>query len=356
MKLLIITMGPGETSQGAALGRQAIRDKHDVTFGVILESNLHFLDGFTGNDKLLLSNGDKIKREIKSGGYDAVVFCNSKTLGKDKEFQTVPPKTKPLVVSLDSNWLFNQPEQFPYISWLDKIYLNFPQDVYENGLNGGGGQYSIPSNISKKILPIGLIPSYRPLEEPEKTEVRNRLGIQSGQKLVFTYIGSSVTYRKDFYQKYLLVFDALYDQFPEIRVVFLSGDEPDRPWIIKTGGQASSDNFYKFLASADLVFQHQGLGTLEQAISAQVPVIANVSRPVKHETTHTHAWEVEPFVRAGLCKIHFYDDPEKEIIDSIGLLLTPNSRLDMVDAQKAHYSVGEQAMLLDIVEMIERKK
>jgi len=352
MKLLIITMGPGETSQGVAFGAEAIRGKHDVTFGIILESNIHFLDGLSGIKKLILDNGEKIKQEIATGQYDVVVFCNSKTFGKDKEFHTKAPKNKPFVVSLDSNWLFNQPEQFPFISWLDKIYLNFPQDVYENGLISGGGQYFIPKDVSDRILPIGLIPSYKPLDEVEKEKVRNQLGLQLDQKLIFTYVGSSVTYRKDFYQKYLTVFDTLYKQFPEIKVVFLSGEEPNRPWIHKTGGQASSDNFYKFLASADLVFQHQGLGTLEQAISAQVPVIANVLRPDEHEKTHTHAWEVEPFVRAGLCKMHYYDDETNKIIESIKSLLFSDSRKNMIQTQKKHYSRGEETMLDDIKKLV----
>jgi hypothetical protein len=347
-KFLIVTMGPGETSQGAALGKYVLNAGHKVTFGVLLEENLHFLEKIKC-PKILLSNGNEVKKEVCSKKYDVAVFCNSKMYGVDKSFQNDPPPGRPFCVSLDSNWLFNQVGRFPFISWLNWIYLNFPKDVYKYGLVEKGGAYVIPEEVKKIISTVGLIPSYSPLAKKHREKVRNKLGLTKKQKLIFTYIGSGVTFHEDFINRYIKIIDVLHKKHSEIKVLYLSGEEPKKSWIIPVGGRVDSQTFYEYLASSDLVFQHQGLGTLEQAISANVPVISNVSPIRPGEKVHAHAWEIKPFERAGLCKMHYYNDLADEIDKSVEGLLYLKQREEMIEAQKTHRSIGEKNMLNEIL-------
>ena len=352
MKFLIITMGPGETSQGAALGKHLLSKGEDVSFVLLLEENRHFI----ANLKCPLwvtNDGDEVKSIISSGKFDAVVICNSKAKNKDEKFLAEPPLDKPYVVSLDSNWLFNQPDEFPYIQWLDKMYLNFPLDVYENGLLENGGNYFIPEEVSKNILPVGLIPSYERPSEKVLDDLRHELGLADDQKLIFSYIGSGITLRESFYEKYIAVMDEVYRNHGEkVKVLFLSGKVPDKPWILPLKNAVNSESFFQLLAASDIVFQHQGLGTLEQCISACVPVVANVVTPKPGHRTHEHAWEVQPFVKAGLCRLHFYDDDAKLIYQTIeSLLYDDDVRTEMIKNQKSHYICGEEAIYQDLKKM-----
>lgn len=354
MKILIITMGPGETSQGAALGKYLLNKGENVSFVLLLEENRHFVENF--NCPLVVTNnGDEIKSMISHGNFDVVVLCNSKALKKDEKFRNEAPTNKPFVVSLDSNWLFNQPERYPVIAWLDRIYLNFPLDVYKNGLAENGGNYIIPEKIAQKIMPVGLIPSYRKPDESVLKQIRKELGLTDDQKFIFSYLGSGVTFQKTYYDKYIAVFDYIYKKHGEkIKVLCASSQELRKPWILPLVTKPNSEKFYNFLAAADLVFQHQGLGTLEQCISANVPVIANVSNPDPDEEVHAHAWEVTPFARAGLCKIHYYNDPVEDISKTIeNLLENQDERAKIIQSQKDHYTSGEGEIYEDLLKGID---
>jgi hypothetical protein len=349
-------MGPGETSQGAALGKHLLSKGEDVSFVLLLEENRHFI----ANLKCPLwvtSDGEEVKSIISSGKFDAVILCNSKAMHKDEKFRTEAPLNKPFVVSLDSNWLFDQPDKFPYVQWIDKIYLNFPVDVYENGLAKSGGNYTIPSEVAKKIMPIGLVPSYEKPEESVLLKLRKDIGLLDGQKLIFSYIGSGVTLRKDFHDQYIAVMDEVYKNHGDkVKVLFLSGEEPDKPWILPLKIRTNSDVFYQLLAISDMVFQHQGLGTLEQCISATIPVIANVATPAPEEKIHAHSWEILPFVKAGLCKMHFYEDDVVAVSETIESLLYDDvKRGEMIQSQKEHYSCGEEEIHQDLINIIKEK-
>ncbi|HOX41216.1 MAG TPA: hypothetical protein PK263_03410, partial [bacterium] len=275
MKILIATMGPGETSQGSALARYLSDKGILVNFLVVRKENLHFVQGIKLCKASVCSTPSDLKTEIGSGQYDAVFLFNSKIFGKDSDFIKNAPSPKPPVFSVDSNWLFNQPEHFPYVSWLDRIFLNFPESIFAKGLAKNGGKYSIPDGVLKIIQPIGYIPSYRPLSEAEKRKTRQKIGIPEG-KIIFCYLGSGVTFRKDFFGRFLDILDHYFSLFGNTNLIFCGDQKVDRPWLTKQFVDPSVSEFSRLLAASDLVFQHQGLGTLEQAICANVPVITNV--------------------------------------------------------------------------------
>lgn len=347
MRVLILTMGPGETSQCAAVAKYLLEKKIGVVFGLQRPENKCFVDNLNCKKIIFNKSSDAINI-LQSEQFDFVVFGNSKLFGADQNFQNNKPKTKSYYVSIDSNWLFNHDGSFPYVKWLDRIYINMPETVFQNGLVNNQGYYNISQDVLEKIKTVGLIPSYPPLTETEKQEIRLSLGLNKQQKLITVYIGSGVTFRQDFYPKLVEVVDSICKIDENIKVIYLSGDEPKKPWIITTGGQVDSDTFYRYIAASDLVFQHQGLGTLEQAISTQVPVIANVAQ-IDLTKRHNHAWEIEPFARAGLCKMHYFSDNTKDITDSIIELLSEEGKILMAEAQKQVYSIGEENLINDVL-------
>jgi hypothetical protein len=195
-----------------------------------------------------------------------------------------------------------------------------------------------------------LVPSYKKPDEALLANLRKEIGLTENQKLIFSYIGSGVTLRKDFYDKYIAVMDEVYLRHgEEVKVLFLSGEEPDKPWVQHLKIKTNSEVFYQLLAASDMVFQHQGLGTLEQCISAGIPVVANVATPDPEEKTHAHSWEIQPFVKAGLCKMHFYDDDVNLMYKTIeSLLYDEEKRAEMTASQKEHYSCGEEVIYQDL--------
>ncbi|MFQ5568607.1 MAG: hypothetical protein ACE5G0_02965 [Rhodothermales bacterium] len=345
MRFLIISMGPGETAQGAAFARYALAAGHDVSMGVLVPETLRFIDDLDA-PKSVIRTGTEARNEIERGGFDVVVFISSKAFKSDPDFQNTPPKNRPLACSLDSNWLFDHPRWFPCIQWLDTIFLNFPPRIYRYGLKEHGGFYQIPAHLKPRLMPVGLVPSYPPLEARTRAEIRHRLGVQDHHALIFSYFGFSMTYHADFYGRYLRVMEALdAESGGRLRVIHFGHERPQAPWLVPVERTVGSRRYFDLLASSDLVFQHQGLGTLQQAMSAHVPAVVNVPPP-RRGVRHTLAAEVEPFARAGVCTRHFFDDPLDQVLDSMRtLLFSPESRAAMVREQKNHYSVGEKTML-----------
>lgn len=341
MKVLIVTMGPGETSQGLAVGKYLASKGDKVSFVVLQKEVLSFVGDLFEAEYIV--DPEEVKKRIDKNKYDFVLLCNSKMFRESKNFQSESPLNKPFVASLDSNWLFDQPDKYPYVGWADQIFLNFPEQVYENGLRENGGNFFINDDVKEKIFNVGLIPSYDVPSQESIEKVRKELEIKAGQKLIFAYIGSGTTSRKDFYDKCIAVFDGVSEADDKIKILFVQYSGPQKNWLLpQSKDSLSSDKFYNYLAAADLVFQHQGLGTLEQAISASVPVIANVNKPDPTEICNAHAWEVTPFEKAGLCKMHYFTDDNSDIIKSIEGLLYSDAGANMAKEQRANHSKGEE--------------
>ena len=345
-------MGPGETSQGLAVGRYLAQKGAEVSFIVLQKEVLRFVgDQFEAE---YIADPEEVKNRIDKRNYDFVLLCNSKMFRESKSFQLESPPNKPFVASLDSNWLFDQPDKYPCIAWIDQIFLNFPKQVYLNGLKENGGNFSIPSEIRNKIFNVGLIPSYDAPSQKSIEEVRKELEIAADQKLIFAYIGSGTTSRSDFYDKCIAIFDGVCESDNKVKILFVQYSGSEKKWLLPQSRDAlSGDRFYNYLAAADLVFQHQGLGTLEQAISASVPVIANVNKPDPSETCNAHAWEVEPFQRAGLCKMHYYTDENSAIINSIQELLFSGKAIDKMSLSQSHqFNHGEEKLYEKIADTL----
>lgn len=342
MRLLIITMGPGETSQAVAFGRFASESGHNVDYGTLLEENLAFLNGLDGSKKLL-DAPSKVINELANDNCDVAVFCNSKMFQQFPEFQNVVPPKKPYCCSIDSNWLFRPEDK--YIKWLDKYFINLPEKVFEFGKVENGGHYKIQEDVKNKIDVVGMIPSYKPLSEEKKLQIRSKIGIKSDQKMIFTYIGSGATYRKEFCEKFVSITKSIKEKFGDQVILLNIGPDSKNNWFMPIAQPVDSGKFYELLASSDLVFQHQGLGTLEQAISAGLPVITNVAK-IEGNVSHARAWEVEPFEKTGACKVCYFNDSVEEILSQVNKLLFVDTEITkMKQFQKAINTQGERNLL-----------
>ncbi len=349
-RFFIYGMGPGETAQGAGLARHALAAGHQVTMAVRVPQTLAFLDTLAC-PKTVLRHSAAVRAEIEQGGYDVVVFCNSKAFGEDPDFQNTPPSPRPFTCSLDSNWLFNHPTWYPHIQWLDSIFLTFPHRIFQYGLREGGGHYEIPAPLHAKIEPVGFIPSRAPLDPATRAGIRHDLGLRDHHRLIFSYFGRGATYQRRFFPRYVEIMDACYRACEgTLRVIHFGDEQPQAPWVLCAEDDLDRSRFYTWLAASDLVFQHHGLSTLMQAVAAQTPVIANIHRP-RPGCRHAHAWELGPFEKAGVCALHFFDEPLDRLVDSMrGLLFPSPRRTAMIEAQQRHFVAGEGQALKAILD------
>ncbi len=352
-------MGSGETSQAFALAKYF----HQHQQKVYLSIN----DKYT--TKYLISTGLKIpyaitptvksfKKYVNKILPDTIIFCNSKSFKRDGKFVSLKHSPFPgiKIVTLDSNWLFNYKyERFPFILWADRYFVNIPKPIFLHGLKGQGGYFDIPENIYKRIETIGFIPSYQRPDRNIILSTRKNLGVKSDQKLIFCYFSGFGAVGKPWVLTNLLKAIHLLKIEAKIKVLCIGDNSLITAHIFEKfkniihPGIISMDKFYQFIASSDLVFQHQGLSTLSQAISALVPVIANVRIYPKTNMKGLHPAEIKPFCKSNLCRILFKSSPVNKISKQINeLLFNEKAIKEMKAAQKAIYSRGEEEILASL--------
>jgi len=362
-KFLIAAMGPGEIGQGMAFAQYALGQGDFIIFSVSYRHYLPLIRLSHPNfSYLVVKNSKALKKTIRAKKIDILILCNSKIFAKNDDFYKSPPKPKIPTLSIDSNWLFSP--SCPYISipWVDKYCLNLPKPIFQLGLKKNGGHYQIPEKILKKISVVGLIPSYRPLSAKEKNKIRKQYEIRKNEKLIFLYTSIGYLVKPVVLLKAYQVVKKLREKDREIKMIYF-GDKPlitlgpnDRQWFLMNK-RTSAEHFSKVLASSDLVFQHQGLATLEQAIGAQIPVIANVKdkKDEKNPTLHRHAWEVGPFARYGACAMFFSHDSVSKVMKMTeNLLFNPSQRKKMISRQRMLYATGEVAVYNEAIKLLKK--
>lgn len=362
MKFLIFANGPGETGQAFALAQYLIEKREKVLFAIRLKANYKFTKSLQC-PVFLTETPKKLEGIIKSEKPDVLILCNSKSFWGQGNFNKIPPSPKPLTITIDSNWLFNDQAHFPFTIWADKFLINLPPEVFKLGLKKKGGNFSIPENIMKKIEPIGLIPSYQ--EKPslkQKQEIRKKYNIKKGEKFIFVYYsGFGAEIRPWVLINIISTINKLRKKGKRIKVVHLGNSKHltalrKRNWLIPEEA-IDAKAFYLVLASSDLVFQHQGLGTLAQAISAKVPVITNVGIQLKSTYPRLHPWEVGPFAKLNLCKMFYKTTPIGKIEKGIEELLFDKKEIEkMKKAQKKHYVPGEARAYQIIMDLLKDKR
>lgn len=351
-KFLFITWGPGETSQARGFARYVHHHGGQITFTISQKINLDFLkDDKNDFDIQYAQNVEELYALLALKKPDILVICNSKIWGSKSMIHIQPPNPRPLTLCIDSNWLFN-PEQLPkfrFVAWADKYLINIPKKIFELGLVQHGGHFQLSEKIRSKIEPVGFIPFHHPLTTEERQAIRHRYKISKEEKLIFAYAsGFGAGHHGWILETLRNAVLKLRSKHHPIKVINVIPQqcitpqlqsEPD--WRLFTA--LSAQEYYQLVAASDLVFQHQGLATLAQAISAQIPTIANVEiDPFTPTLPLIHFWEVDPFARAGVCRLHSNETSLQQVVESIETLLFNKTICRaMKKIQRQHHENGE---------------
>lgn len=365
-KFLFIAMGPGESVQGIGLANYAMEKGNDIVFITRAKVNYDFIKKQIKNAKILLiENVENLKKILENEKPDVLVLCNSKIARYYDSLFMKSPSEKIVSVSLDSNWLFEKDGGwYSCADWLDKYFVIFPEKIFNFGLKKYGGNYDIPSEIAKRIETIGFIPFFKKPSLKTCLSVRKKYKIKKNQKLIFSYFsGYGATHRGWAFDNLEKAVDSLIQKGLDIKVVYvgakndLSAESVKKDWLL-VEEKLNVKDFYLALASSDLVFQHQGFGTLSQAFSANIPVIANVmdlSDEVRAK--HAHAWELAPFAKLGLCDMFYRSTPIEEISKGIEELLRDKKAIKkMKTIQRKYYFAGEPGAYKEIKQLLKNKK
>ncbi|MCH7605356.1 glycosyltransferase [Patescibacteria group bacterium] len=350
-KILILAMAAGELTQGIALAKYAIQQGARVDFVLRLKENRSLLSQFENTSEIRIApSTTSLKEHLAELKPDVFVLCNSKAVTYYKEFLERPPVDIPVTVTLDSNWLFRTDEDwYQYASWAQAHIIVFPEKVFQAGMTTGGGDYTIPEKPLSKMHAVGFLPSQERPSEQEIALIRKKYALAIDEKYIFSYFGGyGAPLRPWALENLIRAVAILIERGEKIRIINVTPEQNRQDpifrklWIEPVSNLAQHE-FFLALASADLVFQHQGLGTLVQAVSAGIPVIANVMDAKDEPFERTaHAWEVGPFFRLGMCSMLYKSTPTDTVANEIHVLLHNKARRDtMIAAQKEYYEQGE---------------
>lgn len=365
IKFLILTIGPGETAQGIAFGKHAIKRGGNVVFAVRVKSNQIFFNGGEKYKVFFADTSEKLRKLWEKEKPDVFVLCNSKAARQYENFFMNFSFQDKVFVTLDSNWLFYRGEKwYSFTEGADKYLIVFPKKIFDSGLKKNGGNYNISDSVMKKIEPVGFIPSYRRISLNLRRKVRKKFDIKKNEKLIFSYLGGfapAASFKFWALEKLAAAVDNLRKKGLKIKIIHIGDIEKEtfekgKDFIIKNRIYGENE-FFLTLASADLVFQHQGLGTLAQAISSNVPVIANVRDLVEEPPRHAHAWEIGPFEKFNLCKMFYRSSSVENVQKGIETLLYDKIEIrKMRNAQKKYYQGGEAKAYRIIRKLLKNKK
>ena len=365
-KFLFVARGPGETGQARGLAKYIFNHGGRIFFALHQKINYSFLKKDVGFSVSLTKNPEALRRMVRKVNPDVILLFNSKMWGSYKEeFFVIPPSARAINVCVDSNWLFNI-KKYPFyhfIPWADKYFINIHCEIFRLGLKAHGGNFVIQQSMRDKIEPVGFIPTLKAPKIKERLAIRRKYRVKTNEKLIFSYFsGFGAGHRAWAFSNLISAIDSLTKKGYRIKVLYV-GQTKDvdqekikRDWLF-IEKELDGDNYYTTLSSSDLVFQHQGLVTLTQAISARVPVICNVSRLSNERLSKIHFWEVAPFARSGVCKMLRKSDTVGEVARTIEKLLYDSKEIArMKKTQRKYYTPGEPLVYEVIKKLLKEKK
>lgn len=363
IKYLFVARGPGETGQARALARYIAGKGGKIVFCLQEEKNLYFLKEDKDFTIYHTKTAKDLKRVIENEKPQALLIFNSKIW--DRDFKINPGFKRPLLVfCVDSNWLFNADKYplFDFVAWADKYLVIFPEKIFNFGLKQNKGNFAIKKETLKKIIPVGFVPSYEKPSLQKIAKLRKSYGIKRNEKFIFSYFSGFGAGHRDFaFYNMVKAIEILIEKKRKIKALYVGPTENinqqklNSPWLLKKENFCA-DDFFLTLASSDLVFQHQGMVTLSQAISANVPAICNVQLYKNHCFPSIHFCEVRPFERAGVCKMFPKSTKPEKIAKEIEKLLYDRKvRGEMIKAQQGIAENGEKKSFEIIKKFIAQK-
>ena len=370
MKIIYITTGLGrsgecfgEFSQAEASALYAKEKNNEIIFIIKNKRLFDILDKY--DFQVFHSDDSKTTKQIISEiAPEVIILCNSKTvyMYKHSNMREPPLEPKPFICSIDSNWLFLEDKRigFPVPTWIDRIFITFPKEIYKMGLLENGGHYKISDIYKKKISCVGFIPSSERITETNKNSVRKEFNIEKDEKLIIIYFGILEEF---ILPKFLTIFlqvieDLIHNGF-KVKVLFKGRAVINKKWIKCISWINDTQKFESIFASADLVIQHHGMGTLFKLIHNQIPVICLVE-DIKRKWRYYRHWayyEIEPFHRLNLC----YSLPHsisKEMLKQaiLDLLYDQKKIKQMRKAQNKYFQPGEKNLYDELLECLKMNK
>jgi UDP-N-acetylglucosamine:LPS N-acetylglucosamine transferase len=352
IKYLFVGMGPGETGQARALAKYISKQGEKILFTLHQEKNLHFLSEDKEFQIFLTKTPGGLKKIVEKEKPQVLLLFNSKMWGNYPEFYENPPFPKTiLTLGVDSNWLFDNKKytKYKFIEWLDKYLVLFPEKILNLGLKKNGGDFFVPKRILKKIIPVGFIPSYQKPSRKITQKIREKYKIKKDEKFIFSYFsGFGAGHRVFAFNNLISAVDKLVKKGRKIKVLYigpihdLDHKKLKKNWLLREDA-LSADQYFLTLSQSDLVFQHQGMVTLSQAIASKIPVICNVHILKDESLPKLHFWEVSPFKRAGVCEMFSQSTSIAKIAKRIDeLLFNYKERGEMQKKQRLIWENGEE--------------
>jgi hypothetical protein len=360
MKFLIFTMGPGETSHGYAFARYLLKKEQQVAMALLYESNLHFCCEALEIPITITPTPEALQTLVWEVRPDVVVLCNSKSFNDDRAFVERSPWPGVPTFSIDSNWLFDLVGPHQFLRWLDAYFIVLPEPLFKLGCKEAGGHFYIPFEWAAQIHPTGFLPAYQKPDALTRALTRQALGVQTHEQLLFCYLSGYGARARGFVLEHAFrAVRHLRSQGRAIKLLALGnldlveGREQYQDDWLTLRSKASAEEFYALLASADLVFQHQGHGTLSQAISAQVPVIVNIEVRADISYPLIPLAENLPFQQAGVCQLLYSHSPLEEVEAMIEkLLYDKQEREKMQSIQKKYAIPGDSGIYSLLMEQL----
>jgi len=340
MKFLFLVTGLGEAAQGTAVALYAREEGTDVKFVSTTPTCHDYIAAFGFEDLLYSSElpttelRQHVDRTIEEYCPDAIFCCNSKTTN-----DIFLPRKKPdcLIVSLDSNWLF---EDMP--AFFDRFFVVFPREIFEKNRN-----YVIDDD---RVQPVGFIPSGYEFSRGDLDSVRRQLA-PAGEKLIFAYFGRGGTFRDFLLEPLLEAAGQLGKQGRNVRTILISDREVSRPDVTSIGWIASDKEFDRYLAGSSCLVSHHGMGTLAKAIMANVPVISFVPE-MDRTAKHSEAFEVEPFEELGLCVTLPYSAKPEQLRNALEDILFGLKGRQIREEQAKYCLKGEPVVFEEVTKLV----
>jgi hypothetical protein len=355
MKTAFLVRGLGEYAQAIAIA-PLIRERG---FTPLFLTDNAFLASLIEKDGFLLTffaRPDEANEKLKHIEANALFLCNAHTT---RIYNLVRPKQIKWIFSLDSNWLFNnekykklnQPKLLTY-PWIDRPYLLFPRQFFLNNLKENGGYYEIDKAFREKIITPGFIPSGPHFTEQQRQEIRQKIGLSDGQKLVVSYF-SKPEFHSSQIKEYIIQFERQVKNAimhinsavnSPIALFDLTSLWNNFKASINISPLATND-FNAIIGISDLVVMHYGYGTLPKVFANQIPVLCIIPRP--DNTLHSNFFELKPCIDAKAIEYLFFDQITEDAISekARSLLFDPAAKKEIKSNQARIFSPGEKNLL-----------
>lgn len=343
-KILLVCNGSAETAQAAAFSQYLIQQKHSPIFGLLKKDHAHYLaspNEETPVDMGLIDSPESYKALLASEAPDFVYLFNSQLFTNDLSFLENPAHNVK-TFCVDTGWsLYGEGSR--RVTWADKNFNVLPREIFESNLEANGGHYPIEKTAYSNTEFVGLLPSYTPPPAAQKKLIRKALQVTGDKKLIFMYFGgpSSTAFLQEHLQQ---IVKRLKDENIKASLMIAgASSEAQRKDNIVLLPPLDSRSFYEFLSCADLVLQHQGLTSLAQCISAEVPVICNTPNTRRDSNREPASWRVDPFFKQGSCERFEYKNFLSLGLDSLMDFFEFQNKVDeMKEAQRKLKAEGEK--------------